>query len=41
VKLTRGGGGQYEVSVDGTLVFSKKQQGRFPELDEVLSRIPQ
>ena len=41
VKLHRGSGGQFEVTVDGRLVFSKKQQGRFPELDEVLSQIPQ
>ena len=37
--LTRVGGGQYEVSVDGTNVFSKKKEGRFPEDDEVLTAI--
>ena len=30
------GGGVFEVTVDGELVFSKKAQGRFPEDDEVL-----
>jgi len=27
---------QYDVVADGTLVFSKQQQGRFPEDDEIL-----
>jgi predicted Rdx family selenoprotein len=27
---------QYDVVFDGTLVFSKQQEGRFPEDDEVL-----
>jgi predicted Rdx family selenoprotein len=27
---------QYDVVVDGTVVFSKQQEGRFPEEDEVL-----
>ena len=39
--LTKGSGGQFEVVVDGSLVFSKKAVGRFPELDEVLTKIPQ
>jgi len=26
--------------VDGRLVFSKKQEHRFPELDEILSQLP-
>jgi len=37
--LTPGSGGEFEVSVDGRLVFSKKQERRFPELDEVLSQL--
>jgi hypothetical protein len=28
---------QYDVVADGTVVFSKQQQGRFPEEDEVLA----
>ena len=39
-KLTRGSGGEFEVTVDGRLVFSKKQERRFPELDEILSQLP-
>lgn len=36
VELIPGAGGVYEISVDGTLVFSKHQAGRFPEPDEVI-----
>jgi predicted Rdx family selenoprotein len=28
------------VVLDGKLIFSKKQEGRFPEPDEILGRIP-
>lgn len=31
--------GQFDVEVDGKLVFSKKAAGRFPEHAEVLSQI--
>ncbi len=39
-KLTPGSGGEFEVTVDGKLVFSKKQERRFPDPQEVLSMIP-
>ena len=35
VKLERSHGGVFEVAIDGTLRFSKKQLGRFPTDDEV------
>lgn len=35
MELTPGAGGVFEVSVDGELIFSKKQQGRHPEWDEI------
>lgn len=39
--LIRGGGGEFEITVDGRLVFSKKQEGRFPyDIEEVLAKIP-
>jgi len=38
--LVRGSGGEFEVSVDGRLIFSKKQAGRFPHASEVLAQIP-
>ena len=33
----RGGGGVFDVTLDGKLLFSKHKQGRFPEPGEVLS----
>ena len=38
--LIPGSGGVFEIVVDGRLVFSKKQLGRFPETREVLELIP-
>ena len=38
--LIKGSGGQFEVVLDGKLIFSKKQQGRFPEPSEILQSIP-
>jgi selenoprotein W-related protein len=34
-ELVKGRGGVFEVSVEGQLVFSKKQLGRFPEPGEI------
>ena len=31
---------QFDVLVDGEVVFSKQQVGRFPELAEVLAALP-
>jgi selenoprotein W-related protein len=36
LELVPSGGGVFEVSVDGSLVFSKRALGRFPEEDEIL-----
>ena len=30
---------QFDVLVDGELVFSKQREGRFPEHDEILARV--
>jgi selenoprotein W-related protein len=38
-ELIKSGGGVFEVTVDGDLVFSKKRTGRFPTEDEVLELI--
>ena len=37
VELVRGGGGVFDVSLDGKLLFSKHKQDRFPEPGEILS----
>ncbi|MBD3236557.1 MAG: SelT/SelW/SelH family protein [Candidatus Eisenbacteria bacterium] len=33
------GGGVFEVTADGELVFSKRNMGRFPEDEEVLEAL--
>ena len=38
-KLTAGSGGVFDVSADGTVVFSKKLVGRFPEADEIIGKL--
>jgi selenoprotein W-related protein len=38
-ELDEGGGGVFDVFVDGELVFSKKQVGRFPEPGEISERL--
>ena len=38
--LIPGSGGQLEVVLDGKLIFSKKQTGRWPEVSELLEMIP-
>ena len=38
--LIKGGGGQFDVKLDGRMIFSKKEHGRFPDPDEVISQIP-
>ena len=35
VELIKGGGGIYEIRIDGDLVFSKKREGRYPRDGEV------
>jgi selenoprotein W-related protein len=37
--LTPGGGGVFEVIVDGKNIFSKKSVGRFPETGEIVSML--
>jgi selT/selW/selH-like putative selenoprotein len=37
IDLVAGGGGVFEITLDGQLVFSKKSEGRFPTDDELQS----
>ncbi len=39
LRLVPGGGGQFEVAVDGERVFSRKAEGRFPEMKELREAI--
>jgi len=36
----RGSGGEFEITLDGRLVFSKRREGRFPDSEEVLALLP-
>ena len=40
-KLISSGGGVYEITVDGELIFSKKALERFPDDGEVIALIEQ
>lgn len=40
MRLIESSGGVFEVMVDGQLIFSKRELGRFPSDDEVLSKLP-
>ncbi len=37
--MIKGGGGVFDVHVDGTQIWSKEKTGRFPEHHEVLDKI--
>ncbi len=37
--LIPGSGGQFEVVLNGDLIFSKKQEGRYPEIKELKDAI--
>ncbi|MCA9784565.1 MAG: Rdx family protein [Candidatus Cloacimonetes bacterium] len=37
--LIAGSGGVFDVVVDGRLIYSKKQTGRFPEPEEILAHL--
>jgi selenoprotein W-related protein len=39
LKLVPSGGGAFEVSVNGKLIFSKLEEGRFPEPKELKQSI--
>jgi len=38
--MEAGAKSQFDVLVDGSLVFSKQEEGRFPELPEILAALP-
>lgn len=39
VELIPSSGGVFEVAYEGKSIFSKKETGRFPEVDEIAARI--
>jgi len=38
-QLIKGGGGVFDVVVDGRKIFSKREAGRFPESDEIIRQL--
>lgn len=38
-ELEMGGSGDFELTVDGRLVYSKREQGSYPELRELLTLV--
>ncbi|RIK82112.1 MAG: selenoprotein [Planctomycetota bacterium] len=39
LELEPSGGGCFEVTVDGKLIYSKLETGEFPDEDEILARV--
>ena len=39
VTLIKGSGGVFEITVDGNLLFSKKQLGRYPTDEEIVALV--
>lgn len=39
MNLIAGGGGIFDVTVDGRMVFSKFKTGRFPEPNEIIDKL--
>jgi len=39
IELIAGSNGVYDVSLDGRMIFSKFEKGRFPETAEIISLI--
>ena len=38
-EIVEGAKSQFDVLADGRLVFSKQKEGRFPEVDEIISSL--
>ncbi len=41
VELVEGSGGVFEITVDGEKIFSKKNEGRFPDPGEIIALMKQ
>ena len=39
IELIAGSNGVFDVTVDGKIIFSKFEQGRFPQTDEIINLI--
>jgi len=39
IELVAGSGGVFDISVDGKMIFSKFEKGRFPQLEDIIGLI--
>ena len=39
-EMVAGEESQFDVVLDGETLFSKQREGRFPDVDEILARLP-
>jgi hypothetical protein len=39
-EMVEGAKSQYDIEVDGSVVFSKQRERRWPELSEILAKLP-
>jgi selT/selW/selH-like putative selenoprotein len=39
VDLIEGSGGVFDISINGEIIFSRTREGRFPEADEILTKL--
>jgi selenoprotein W-related protein len=39
IELVAGSNGIFDVSLDGTMIYSKFEEGSFPQTDEIIRRI--
>ena len=39
IELVAGSGGVFDISMDGRMIFSKSEQGRYPQPDEIIKLI--
>ncbi len=39
IELVAGSNGVFDVSMDGNMIYSKFEEGRFPQTDDILARV--
>ena len=39
IEFIKSSGGVFEVLKDGSLIFSKRREGRFPDISEILTKL--
>jgi selT/selW/selH-like putative selenoprotein len=39
IELVAGSNGVFDISLDGNMIYSKFEEGRFPQTEDILSRV--